>query len=316
MKLQPIIDKAKCFVGKVKFTCNKHSPEILLVSGLVAMTAGTVMAVIASTKVGQVIDDEQKELDEIEPANLSEADKKDMQLDAAAGIIDDPRETKGQIYRHMIWEITKLYAPATGSYVLGVLCILSSYKIMKARNAALVAAYNALDTAFRKYRDRVKKKFGEDVDQAIMSGEISKEIDENGNVTKDSDEALSPYGRFFDDTCIGWERDAQYNLSFLLLQQDLMNKKLQQQGYLFLNTVYSALGIPQTKIGHMVGWVYRPEEHNSKRDNYVSFGIGDGSEPRTRDFVNGYEKAIYLDFNVDGIIYNDDKVWEHGGPVR
>jgi len=36
-------------------------------------------------------------------------------------------------------------------------------------------------------------------------------------------------------------------------------------------------------------------------DEFVDFGI---YEVRNADFVNGYERSILLDFNVDGLIYD------------
>ena len=60
------------------------------------------------------------------------------------------------------------------------------------------------------------------------------------------------------------------------------------------------LGIPRSKAGQVVGWIY--DEENSKGDNYVDFGIYDIHRQANRDFVNGYERAIWLDFNVDGPI--------------
>ena len=38
-------------------------------------------------------------------------------------------------------------------------------------------------------------------------------------------------------------------------------------------------------------------------DNFVDFGILDLYNEKKRDFVNGYERTILLDFNVDGEIY-------------
>ena len=37
-------------------------------------------------------------------------------------------------------------------------------------------------------------------------------------------------------------------------------------------------------------------------DNFVDFGIYDDANEKARDFVNGYEPRILLDFNVDGVI--------------
>ena len=88
---------------------------------------------------------------------------------------------------------------------------------------------------------------------------------------------------------------------FLNAQQNYANDLLKSKGYLFLNDVYDMLGIPKTKAGQVVGWVYDPENPNSG-DNYVDFGIYDAYNEKARDFVNGYERTILLDFNVDGYI--------------
>ena len=38
---------------------------------------------------------------------------------------------------------------------------------------------------------------------------------------------------------------------------------------------------------------------------FVDFGIYDGHREIVRDFVNGYERSILLDFNVDGYILDN-----------
>ena len=63
------------------------------------------------------------------------------------------------------------------------------------------------------------------------------------------------------------------------------------------------LDIPKTKAGQKVGWIY--DKKNPTGDNYVDFGIY-SSDVAKRRFVNGYERSILLDFNVDGDIL--DKV--------
>ena len=88
---------------------------------------------------------------------------------------------------------------------------------------------------------------------------------------------------------------------FLKAQQQYANDLLRARGRLFLNEVYDMLGIPKSKAGQVVGWVY--DEENPVGDNYVDFGIYDLSKERVRRFVNGDERNILLDFNVDGNIW-------------
>ena len=87
---------------------------------------------------------------------------------------------------------------------------------------------------------------------------------------------------------------------FLKRQQDWANDKLKAQGHLFLNEVYDMIGIPRTAAGNVVGWIY--DEECPIGDNFVDFGIYDINCERNRAFVNGYERSILLDFNVDGPI--------------
>lgn len=108
---------------------------------------------------------------------------------------------------------------------------------------------------------------------------------------------VSQYAIWFDDTCGGWTKDPEMNKMFLLQQQNYANVRLQTVGYLFLNEVYDMLGMPRTKAGQNVGWVYNLK--NPIGDNYVDFGL---YEEESRKFVNGFENAVLLDFNVDGDI--------------
>ena len=66
--------------------------------------------------------------------------------------------------------------------------------------------------------------------------------------------------------------------------------------------MYKALGMQPSKAGHVVGWVY--DEKNPIGDNYIDFGLYNMNREAVRNFVNGYEKTILLDFNIDG------NVWE------
>ena len=135
-----------------------------------------------------------------------------------------------------------------------------------------------------------------DILKTLIEGKEKEEFE--GNSGKNRVE-LSQHARWFDDGCVGWTKDAEYNKAFLLHQQKYCNDLLRAKKELYLNEVYDLLGIPRTKAGQIVGWVYY--EQNPIGDNFVDFGL---DHERNRDFINGYSNTAILDFNVDGDICN------------
>jgi hypothetical protein len=93
---------------------------------------------------------------------------------------------------------------------------------------------------------------------------------------------------------------------FLKQKQHYANDLLRTRGHLFLNDVYKMLDIPETIAGQTVGWVYNKD--NPIGDNYVDFGIYNQKSGAARRFVNGIERNILLDFNVDGNILTSSKI--------
>lgn len=84
--------------------------------------------------------------------------------------------------------------------------------------------------------------------------------------------------------------------------QSQLNDQLKRDGFLFLNDAYEALGFQRTAEGQVVGWLYCDD--NTVGDNFVDFGIFDDMYKAKENFINGYERNIILDFNVDGPIVN------------
>ena len=301
-KFNDILTTVNRTAHKVGLKVKKHSPEILVVVGVVGVVASTVMACKATTKASDVIEEHKKEMDDIhfvvetKPEKYSE---EDFQKDTVI------------VYTQTAVKLAKLYAPAVAIGAASIACIIGSHNILTKRNAALAAAYTAVDKTFKEYRNRVVDRFGKEVDKQLRYNIKAKEfeettVDENGNektetVTKDVAEIhSSDYAKFFDESCPGWTKDAEQNKYFLLCQQNYANEMLKAQGYLFLNDVYKLIGVPATRAGQIVGWVY--DEKNPVGDNYVDFNIMDINSERARAFVNGYERSILLDFNVDGNI--------------
>ena len=305
---------------KAGLQVKKHSPEILIVAGVIGTVTSAVMACRATTKIDEVLGETKDKL-----AVIDQSAENGYIMNPETGEVveyteEDHKKDVTIVYGQTGLKLAKLYAPAivTGTISLG--CILTSHNILRKRNVALAAAYATEHLGFKEYRGRVIERFGKELDKELKYNIKAKEInaievDENGNPVVDENGEVqtvkktvnsggpnygSDYARFFDEYCTGWTRDAEYNLMFLRQQQNWANEKLKSQGYLFLNDVYAMLGIPKTKAGQIVGWVY--DEGNKFADNYVDFGIYDLYNEQARDFVNGREKSILLDFNVDGNI--------------
>lgn len=305
-----IIKSAGTALSKIGFKIRKHSPEILVTAGVVGTVASTIMACKATTKVSDILEDTKAKVDQVHMV----LEDNDISEDRYSQ--EDSKKDLAIIYAQSGIQFVKLYGPAVALGVLSLGCILTSNNILRKRNVALAAAYTAIDQGFKEYRGRVVDRFGEAVDRELKYNIKAKKItetvtdEETGkekkvkktvDVISDSN-GYSPYARFFDEASPAWEKDPEYNLMFLRAQQQYANDLLRARGHLFLNEVYDMLGIPRSKAGQVVGWVY--DENNPIGDNHVDFGIYDIRREVVRDFVNGYERSILLDFNVDGNIWD------------
>lgn len=308
MKNLKIMDSLKSTFYKTSFQMKKHSPEILIVAGVIGVVTSGVMLCRSTLKAAEVMDKAHEDLDRIHAASESGETERGEEYTE-----EDRRKDLAIVYSQTAIKMVKIYAPAVGLGVLSLSSIIASNNILRKRNVALSAAYAAIDKSFKEYRGRVKERYGDEVDRQLRYGIKAQKIEktvvdpETGKEKKVKEtvevtglEGYSDYARFFDDGCRGWEKDSEMNLMFLRAQQNYANDLLRTRGHLFLNEVYDMLGIQHTKAGQVVGWVYDPE--NGSGDNYVDFGIYDIHKPKARDFVNGYERTILLDFNVDGPI--------------
>ena len=283
----------------------KHSPEILLVAGIVGAVTSAVMACKATLKANDIVEESRTQIDTIhEVSENPEMAEKYSE--------EDKKKDLAIVYTQTAVKFIKLYGPSVLLGVASIGCMVGSNRILNKRNVALAAAYATVDKGFKEYRGRVIERFGKELDKELRYNIKAQEfekvtVDDNGNetVTTETVEVAdpnhySPYAIIFDDGNTGWDKDPELTKFFLIQQQNYANDLLKSRGHLFLNEVYDMLGAKRTKAGAQVGWVY--DEKNASGDNFVDFGIFDINNPKARDFVNGYERVIILDFNVDGVI--------------
>lgn len=294
-------------VNKCGFGLRKYSPEILVVSGVVGTIVSAVMACKATTKISAVLEEHKETMDAIH--TYSENGVADENLEYTQ---EDAKKDTTITYIQTGIKLAKLYAPAVGLGILSIGSILTSNNILRKRNAALAAAYAAIDRSFKEYRSRVVERFGEEVDHQlrcnIKAVEIEEKItDEKGKekkVKKTIDvadpNAGSEFLKYFTRRNAYWDNNEDYLEMFFRAQQQWANDKLRADKKLTLNQVYESLGFEATKAGMVCGWIYNA--NNPVGDNYVEFNIHKVRVPL--EDGTGYDDAYSIDFNVDGDIYS------------
>lgn len=280
-------------VGEVVLSSKKNSPTILFGAGVVGILGTVVLSSKATLKVGDILDEVNENLENINKAATEHPEK---YSDA------DAQKDKIVVYTQAAINLTKLYAPAVLLGAASIACLTKSHSILNKRNAGLTAAYAALDRTFTEYRDRVRGEIGEEKEKELYRPtETKKVLDENDNfvdVQGATDVGGSPYRVCFDESNVNWQSGAEYNQIFLQCKQSYANDLLQVRGHVFLNEIYTMLGFPQTPAGAVVGWKL------GNGDDFIDFGFFAKDVNAGLRFANGYERSVWLDFNVDGIMYD------------
>lgn len=257
-------------IHKTILKTKKQSPHIFFGVGVIGSVASTVMACRATLKLEDVLDEIQNNF----------------------ATIDGDCNHRDDEYPSMYWwaridgakKLIRLYGPTVLVEALAIACLSGSHVQMTKRNGALLATLVAVTNGYDNYRDRVGEEVGADKEAEIYESTFVEKTDWNA------------FTRIFDEGSSNYHKDAEINREFLHFIQERANLKLRTQGVVFLNDVYDMLGFEQTKMGMIYGWVYGGDGLNE-----IDFGIFEGQNAR---FINGLERAVILNFNVDGPLHD------------
>lgn len=261
----------------------KHSPHAFFGAGIVGFVATTVLASKATLRLPEVLAGIEANVDEVKVQDDQDTQRKELAKVYVGGSV----------------RLARLYLPAASVGVASVAALTGAHVTLHRRNTALTAAFYAVNKAFDDYRERVRDEYGEEKELDLYRAAHDRKVkgeDGKDTVVKMVNPSLySQYARIFDAGNPNWKKDNEYNRLFLTAQQNYANDLLNSRGHLFLNEVYEMLGFDHTRAGQVVGWVLR-----GNGDNYVDFGMFEGQSVEHSGFVNGWERNVILDFNVDG----------------
>lgn len=203
---------------------SKHSPEILTGIGIAGMITTAVLAVRATPKALQLIEEKKEEAqtDKLTP-------------------IDTVKAT---------W---KCYIPAAVTCVTSTACLIGASRVSLRRNAALATAYKLSETALTEYREQVVETIGEKKEQTVREKVNQKQIEKTPVskneifITGDGETlCLDPLSK----------RLFKSDQDRIRKAENALNKQMIHDicGSVSLNEFYDELGLDRTDIGDILGW--------------------------------------------------------------
>lgn len=245
------------FVKNAQVMVSKHTPEILTGIGIAGMITSTVLAVRATPKALQLMDERKFDL-EVEKLTVVETVK-------------------------TTW---KCYIPAVITGAASVGCLIGASSVNARRNAALATAYKLSETALNEYREKVAETIGEKKDKAIRE-QIDKDHIKEKPVSKSEVIITEKGNTLCYDTISG--RYFKSDIDKIKKAVNELNRKMVYDNYVSLNEFYDELDLAHTSVGDDLGW----NMENGFIDIYFSSQIADDGTPC---IVVNYDVAPKYDY--------------------
>ncbi|MDD2300231.1 MAG: DUF6353 family protein [Fermentimonas sp.] len=206
----------------IRLTISKHSPEILTGIGIAGMVTTTVMAVKATPKAIELIE-EKKNDDDIDKLTFVETVK-------------------------TAWTC---YIPAAVTGSLSIACLVGASSVNVRRNAALATAYTLSESALKQYQGKVIEAIGEKKEQSVRDAVAKDRIDRNP--VSNREVIITERGNTLCyDVTSG--RYFKTDIDKLKKAEQELNRRMRDEIYISLNDFYYEVGLNATSVGDDIGW--------------------------------------------------------------
>lgn len=205
----------------IQRTLVKHSPEILTGLGITGMITTTVMAVKATPK--------------------------------ALNIINDMEYEKGDILTPVekVKATWKCYIPSAITGTLSITCLIGASSVSSKRNAVLATAYKLSESALKEYQEKVVETIGEKKEEKIRDA-IAKDTIDRNPVTN-NEVIITDHG---ETLCYEAISGRYFKASVDKINKIVneLNRNMISDMYTSLNEFYYELGLKGNDIGEKLGW--------------------------------------------------------------
>lgn len=217
MKKQAISNVLKSVQKGLK----KHSPQLLTAIGISGMIATTVMAVRATPKALQLIDE--REIKENKRLNTPEIVK-------------------------TTW---KCYVPAAVTGALSVACLIGANSVSLKRHAALATACTLSEAALKEYQEKTIEVVGEKKEQAIRDAVAKDRLAKTPLGGREVVIASNGDSLCFDPLS---GRYFMSDINKLKAAANDLNKQMRDEMQILLNEFYDEIGLSHIETGEHLGW--------------------------------------------------------------
>lgn len=214
--------KFKPLIKTIRSGLAKHSPAILTALGITGMIGTTVLAVKATPKALDLIENKKEELDK---------DK--------LTVVETVKAT---------W---KCYAPAAVTCVTSAACLIGASSVHTKRNAALATAYKLSESALIEYRDKVVETIGEKKEQSVRDAIAKDHVEKNPITNNEVIITDRGYTLCYDELS---GRYFYSDIEKIKKAANELNRQMLNDMYVSLNELYYELGLEGTKLGEQMGW--------------------------------------------------------------
>ena len=246
-------------ISSVGKAVEQKSPAILTGIGIGSFVGCAILAVKATPKAIQLMDlkAQEKYGEFLEPTTPpSEYETYEEWLD-----IDDLTVVPPRVYFNVLTPVEvvkstwKVYIPAVGLGVVGIVCLIGAAKVSSARNAAFAGAASIAEKALYEYQQKVIDILGEDQANEIRD-ELAKDrvvkIDA-ADISGNNETVCSrPGGSWIYDPIT--DRKWKSDLETVRAAMNDFNHDLIGGVYGTLNDWYYCLGVKGVSIGDDLGW--------------------------------------------------------------
>lgn len=210
------------FFKSLRRSVRKYSPEILTGFGIAGMISSTIMAIKATPKAMQLIEEKKKETN-------SERLK--------------PVEIVGATW--------KCYIPSMVTILGSSACIIGASTVHTKRNAALATAYSFSESALKLYQEKVIETIGEKEEQKVRDAVAKERVERNPIVSKEV--IITEKGNTL---CLDSISGRYFKSDIETIRKVIndINYNMYSDMYVSLNDYYYEIGLPGIKTGDSLGW--------------------------------------------------------------